>query len=413
MRRLKKLVKTFEFTEDKRSALTLGANVRLDPVNHRLELVATGGAYPTAPNLFARTWLSTPEAVKAWLLFQAHYVNKKNAANTIVTSVRFRLSANGTNDLFWNGSAWVAAGASDWNTEAEIAAHIATFPVAARSIQVVINLATTDPTYTPEVYWAKVLWEGDIEFQEDYIYRSLVRTLREHVRPIGEFAVASTGGVTFDLDAMESQYNFVGIDAVYDLTADPNGLVDLFQSYNPTTHVVTLSSAPAAGHKVLIRFTYEPEVAVTTDQEYTELAKLPAVVVYNVESGVSRGLTAHDSVIDRTTGAGWQLAGGYTLDLEFGLEIVANKAKDMTRIGDELKRFFGGNVLLRARGQDELYRLWLLDEFKQTTVPNQPGVHSGRLRARIANAVFYAADAVPVTGVLGVQVTGGNLEFSV
>ena len=38
----------------------------------------------------------------------------------------------------------------------------------------------------------KILYSVDIEFQQDYIYRTLVRQLKEQIRPITDYAIKLT-----------------------------------------------------------------------------------------------------------------------------------------------------------------------------------------------------------------------------
>lgn len=410
-RRLKKLVTVFELSEDNRERLTLGPNVRLNPKTNKVHLQAgADGKYPTATGLYFKTWLANPKSVKAWLLFQANSENKKNFHNTVVTSIGYRLSVDGAAQLYWDGGAWTAA-TTQWNTEAEVAANIAALPVANRSIQVIANLLTTDPEQTPEVSALKVLWECDIEFQEDYIFRSLLPSLRAGVRPISEAVLPANGTATLSLAGIETPYNIIAVDSAYNLASDPNQLTDLASGYNPGTKALTLSASQASGN-ILVRFTYAPEIAVTTHQEYIELGKVPAVLIEIQQVG-SKEMAEHESVIDKATGAGWQLAGGSMQDLDIRMRLITDKEKDLQRLSDEMKRWFSSNQLLRSVGQDELYRLALLDEYSQGAEPDQSEVHTARLRGRLINAVFYAQDAIPVTGVLSFQVAGGNLTFQV
>jgi len=412
-RRLKKLIKVFSFEERYRSDVTLGPNTRLNPSTGRIQLKEGANfLYPTDPDLYVKTRLTTPNTVKGWIGFEAKTDNKTDPEGNQVTDIRFRLSVDGANDLYWDGAAWSAAGAGNWNTEAEIAANIASFPVATQSLQVVTNLSTSHESYTPEVDWIKVLYESDIEWQEDYIVRSLVPELRENIRAIAEYAVdLPAASATVDLGVIETPYNIVDVDSAYNLTADPRKLTDLAQSYNSGTKVVTLSSSQPVGERILVRFTYEPEVAVMTSQDYSELAKVPAVIIEDIELVGNHPIEPGDHVINRATGDGWQLTHGYQSDIELQIRWIADKSTDQQRLADEFKRFFANNQHLRSRGQDELYDLWLIDKYGQQASASQDELQAGRLRARIVRAVFYARDAKPVYGVKRFIVTGGNLEF--
>ena len=412
-RRLKKLITVFPFLESNRSRVTLGTDTRLNPGTNRIQLKEDAdGLYPTTADLYVKTWAVNPATIKQWLIFQAEVINKKNRQGTVVTSVGFRLSTDGANELYWDGGDWVAAAAGQWNTEIEVADNIGALPVATQTIQVIINLATTDPRYTPEVVWVKVLWDSDIEWQEDYIARSFVPELRDQLRPIAEYAEdLAAAGATVDLSVVETPYNITGVDSVYNLTADPNKLTDLFQSYDANTKIVTLTGSQPQGDRILVRFLYEPVVALLTSQDYMELAKVPAVILEDVELIDPHNIQPGDSVINKRTGAGYRLTHGYQADIEFQVRWIADKSKDQQRLADELKRFFANNQQLRSRGQDKLYDLWLIDKYDQQATASQDELQAGRLRARIVKAVFYTREAKPVTGVLRFRATGGNLEF--
>lgn len=394
MRRLKKWIKKFDLVEEYRARITLGTGVRLDPKGNYVELVAP---FSTAPDLYVKTWVTNPKCVKQWVGFECegatHTVN-----NVVVDALQFRLS-DGTTELFWDGAAWSAAGASDWNTEEDIATNISTFPVTSQSLGVIINLSTTNASYSPRVYAVKVLYESDIETLEDLIFRSLIPELRSSLQPIAE-VVAKSDGTDKVVLTLESTYDITGIDSVYNLTNDQNKLVDLFGSYNPTTKTITLSAAQTLGDTLLIRFVYSVEVGVTTSRDYTELAKVPALVIEDYKSVRTTRIGEHESVINKATGDGWQMQEGAQYDLDLPLLIVAAKEKDATRIGEEVRRFFGEHTIYRLRGTDEDVGLIFIEEVNPQTYPSPIGLHTARAKGRIKDALFYNKPAMAVKATL-------------
>lgn len=411
--RLRKLVKSFEFSEDNRRQVTLGPNVRLNPQGNRLELVEGASGFPLTADLYAKTRLTQPATAKRWIGFEAVDKQKK-VANVAVTSTRYRLSNDGAAQLWWNGSAWAAAGAGQWNTEQEVAEHIADFD--SQAIQVVINLRTTSADETPEVSEVKLLFESDLEWEQEYIARSVLPALREELRPIAEWAedfAASTN--TISLAGIETPYNIVGVDSVYNLTTDPQLRHPLaVASYNTTTKLVTLTAPTGAPAALLVRFTFEPEIMIVTSQDYTEISKVPAVCIESIVQNTHRPVEEPGpSVCNRFgDGSGWQIKEGYQADIDFTVKFVTDKVRDLDALSDELKRFFA-NRLLRARGQDEFFRVQALEEYSHQPTALQSELHSARLRARIFNAVFYVRDAVAVTATQRFNVAGGNVEFQV
>jgi len=394
--RLKKLVKRFDFSNDERRNVTLGAGVRLAYERQQLELIAVNNIYSTAPDLFAKTRLTTPSTCKGWIGFECEAKMKKNGVGDVVTSLGFRLSRDGTAQLWWNGAAWAAAAPGQWNTEAEVCAHIAAFT--GQTIQVIVNLKTSDGAYTPEVQAVKLLWNSDIEFQQEYIARSMIPAMREEILPISEYAVDLTAtATTLDLKKIETPYTIVSIDSVYNVTDDPTKQTDLLVSYNPTTKVVTFASV-SAGKRVWVRFVYSPEIVIVQSQDFAELSKVPAVCIESITMDQMIECDPGESVINRATGNGWQINDGYQQDINFTVRYVTDKTADLDALADQVKKFFQTR-LLRCRGQDEYVGLYTTEEYSHQPSALQSELHSARLRARISNARFYLKDALPVTGV--------------
>jgi hypothetical protein len=399
--RLRKLIKEFVFIESNRRRLTLGTSVRLNPDQSRLELVLqpATGLYPTDPDLFATTWLTTPARAKKWLMFEAIVRNKVDFHNQLVTAVQYRLSADGVSQLWWNGTAWVAPVAGQWNSEADISTNLSSFPIATRSLQIVVNLSTTDPNQTPEVFRLKVLYASDIEFQEEYVARSLIPAMRNEIHPITDYVISSAAGQTSAaLTGVEETYDIVGVDSVFNSTTDPYQLNNIFSSYNPTTKLVTWTGSPSFGDKIWIKFSYTPKMILAQSQDFTELSKIPCILIESVDSGKETKINKAEWVIDRATNAGFRLADGFQVDLDITMKLTADKLKDLDRMADQAKAFFKDR-LLTSVGQDEEFRLYTISEYTQALSETQSELHSARLRARICNAVFYPNDAKPVHGV--------------
>jgi len=402
--RLKRLIKTFSFTNDNRSRIALGAGARLHPTRNAIEL---SEPYSTAADIQASTWITNPRNVKQWLGFQAVDNHQKDEDGAPYTSLGYRIG-DGTDQYWWDGGAW-AINTTDWNTEAEIATNITTFPATSKQLQVIVNLVTTNESYTPQLFSVKVLYSSDIEFQEDLIWRSFIPELREQIRPISDWPIKiTTAGTEINLNdyALDTPYNIVGIDSVFNHTTDPNHDTDAFSSYDDVTKIITVNSALAVGDVAWVRFTYEPEVAATTSQEYTEIAKVPAITIGDISLKRSSEVTRDDSVIDKAAGTAVKVLGPMMADVEMVLTAITASAKDNVRLADELKRFFRNNVMLRSRGLDEYFRLWMVDEYSQGTLPTQTNIHASRLRVRIVNGLFFERDAVEAYPVLNFHLTG-------
>lgn len=398
--RLKKLIKTFSFPPNETKNVTLGSDVRHNVETHRLQLkAATDGTFPLTADLFAKTRVTTLRQLKNWLGFEVSATIPTDDLGDPLSSLGFRLS-DGVDEFRWDGANWVV-NTTAWNTEAEVADNIDQFPVTSQSIQVVINFVTTDAAVTPELLSLKLLFESEIEFQEDYIWRSLIPDLRAKVRPISDhpFNVPAPARTTLDLKddfPLQTPYNIVGIDSVYNDTADPLHLNDIFSGFDVGTLVVTLSESIGPDEVAWVRFLYEPVVAVTTGQEYSEIAKIPAIIITEIQLIESGEVAQPDSVANISQGTAVQIPGPLEADIQITMRILTDSAKDQVRLADEMKRYFMVNPLLRSKGLDELFRLWLIDEYRQTTNPSQKEIHSGRLRFRIVKALFFERPAEDV-----------------
>lgn len=395
--RVKRLIKHFEFLGQNLEKVTLGTGTRLNIDEHRIQLkeVLFGvQEYPTDDNLYVKTWVTDPQSVQQWLGFEVEAVHTL-VDNQQVTSLGFRLS-DGTDEYWWDGGNWVV-NTTDWNTEAEIAGNITSFPTTAKKLQIVINLKTTDKYYTPYVKCIKVLYSSDIEFKEDLVYRSLVPLLRQEIRPISDYPVelpadSNTLDLTNDFP-LQTPYNITGIDSAFNHTDDPEHDTDIFQSYDSNTKIVTLSQVVSAGKVVWLRFYWEPEVAVTTSRDYTEVQKVPSIVLDDVNLIGATEYGQDEHVINKSNWQAVVVPAPLRGDLEIMANLITDKGVDQTRLADEMKKFFANNPLIKSTGLDEEYRLWLLDEYDMRTSANLGDLHTGRLRFSIVGALFYMRDS--------------------
>jgi len=398
--RTRKLIKYFELIEYNRSRIELGADVRLSPEENLIQLKEGGAGYPTDSDLYAKTWVTNPANARQWLGFEADQINYI-VDGVQVTSIGFRLS-DGTDEYYWNGASW-EVNTTSWNTEEEVAPNISTFPVTDRKLQVVINLKTTDGGYTPKLGLIKVLYSSDIEFQEDIIYRSLVPSLREQIRPISDYPielVAATDQINLKGDyKLDTPYNILSIDGVFNHTDDPDHWTDLYQSYDSVTQVITLSEEVGVGKVVWVRFIYEPEVAVNTSRDFLEPERVPAIILDDVNYIEAAPLAQDDSVVDKSDGSAVKIPAPIQGNLEIQAFILTDKDRDQHRLADQVKKFFEDNPFLRSRGLDENYRLWLVEEYDMRAEANSADIRTGRCMFRIENVRYWLKDAVEMTAV--------------
>lgn len=389
--RLRKIISTFEFTNQSLSTVSLGTGVRVDVERNKLELASSGGKYPLDPDLYAKTRVLRPTTMKQVVGFEANVTHAK-VNLVVVTSVGFRLSDDGINELFWDGSGWVAASPGDWNTEEEVADNIQHFPMANRGVQIILNLATTNAKYTPSVLWVKLLWESDIEWMEDYIERSFIAALRS-VEPIAEYKAKVAAPSSEVVLKLQTPYNVTGIDSAFNVTNDPDKLVDLYSAWAPQTKTVTLSVEADTDDYVFIRFKYKPVIAMTTDQEYGQLAKVPAIEIDGVSMANEMDMIGADSVANKRTGDAWQISHGTQADLVISMRMIADKEKDAQRMYDAVHGYFAQVGELVAKGIDEQFSVLVERPYLHASSPGQTGLYAARITVRILRAVFYRVEA--------------------
>ena len=421
---IRSFIKLFTWTEEDRGRVVLGTDTRLNPVTHRAQLGTYGvNAFPTADDLYVKSWVSNPRAVKQWQGFEATVIHK-NIEDVQVTSVNYRLS-DGTDQYWWNGSSW-EVNTSSWNTEEEVAANISQFPVIARKIQVVVNLKTTDPTVTPELVEIKVLYGALLDSEvEDMVLRSLIPALRSYVHPVTRVPLAKAGSNnTIDLNdyKTDADFRFVGVDAVFNDTDDPQHDTDLYESHtvrstpgvpwtDGTVDVITLNALVDDGKRVWLRMLYEPVVAIETSRDWYELEHIPSLIIESI-TYEARKLPGEDYVGNKGDGTAVIVPAPLQGRLSLGLRGVAGLLVDHNRLADKVKRFFGDNPTLASTGLDESYRLWLVDEHEHRGGPNAEDIHTWRKTLRIENFRVwdqgarggYLVKRFVITGSLGVTV---------
>jgi len=413
--RLRKLIKQFDFEERNRGDITLGPGVRLHPTGNYLELEADdSGVYPTDADLYARTWVANPNSVKQWLGFEIEDVHYMDFLGDPLTALNYRLG-DGVDEYYWDGNDWIISLAL-WNTEDEISANITTFPITDRKIQVIINLSTTDETVSPRVTVAKILYASDVEYQEDLIFRSLIPMLKDEIRPIADYPVvkqATSDTVDMNDYPLDTPYELMDIDSVFDHTNDPNHLSDLLQSYDSGTGVITLSASIAADDVAWIKFTYRPVVAATTSQEWYELDRVPAIVLADINL-VERSEFpwAADTVANKGTGEAVLVPGPTQTDVDITMRILTDKSTDQIRLVDEVRSFFSNNRHITSYAMDEKYDLCVTTDYDSRTLPGQSGLHVGIIMFRIKRALFFQEQAIN-TYIAQRLVIGGDMDVTI
>jgi hypothetical protein len=388
----------FEFIADNRAGLTFEGDIRLDPVLNNgagaVQLEAdSNGDYPTVGEHYVVTELYTPRAVRQWLAFQVDIVHQFDGPDTQLTGDGYRLS-DGTDHYWWNGSAW-AVTTADWSTEAEIAANIGTFPVAARQLQVVARLTTTDAGYTPVLSAVHIAWKGKVEAFEDIVYRTLVPVLRS-VRSIMDFTikVPMPGGSSLNvgtaLTASGLTADVVDVEAAFNHNLDPDHYTDILSSYNPTTKIATLSTPVPVGQYAFLRLVVKPQVAiVSTSQDYTEVERVPALQVRDIQAVNSQQLSVDVGITNKATGANLVIPAPYRFNLRFTMIALTPGGVDLMRLLRALVKMVEDNPTITSVATGEQYRFWMTDEFDNTTSPQDNNLFTMQAMFEIRDVLSF------------------------
>lgn len=416
------VVKRITFTESERSQMVLSdpTKIRLSSGENLVKLKEQeDGTFPLDTTLNVVAPPASAGAFRSFTGFQA-IIRHKKVNGTLVTSARFRLH-DGTDPYWWNGSAWAVATDinAHWNTEAEVATNIPAFTVPRTNGGVwgcVVNLATTSVIATPDLYELKFGVNLRVHsFLEDIVFRSIAQDLKAKLRPVTDLiwkmpATGSTIDIAAAVAATGIPFNIKGIDAAYVRTDDPGLLSDVAQSFNSGTNVLTLSAPVTSGKVVQICLIYEPEVVVQlTHQDFTEVEKIPSVIMHTIELVNSSQMQQADYILDKTTMAAKVVPPPYRATLSFRIDSLAPGGIDLARLSESIMEWADNNPTVKSKALGELYALKLREEFSNESRPGMSDVHTARMRAEVHDVLFFKRAAQDGFGVGTVKVIGTSI----
>lgn len=334
-----------------------GALVRLAKQRRAAAMPGRGVEYfTTADDVYVRTRAFSPGILVSFDFIEALGTEPTDQDLVQVTSFAYRLH-DGTDARYWDGAAWAIAGAGDWNTLADFNGNLASY--AGASIAIEVRLKTTDELITPILSAVCIRWTGRvIDNYREWIYRTVVRSLKNNIRPITDFDVPGDGTAAIDLNAFDfdAAFNLVDVLAVYDHTADPAHAVNLLDTY--VAGIVTLTAPIPAGNNAWLEATYAPDVAVTTNTDFVTDAQVPALWITAITSPrKERGLGGTGpAIINRATsppsGTAFPLPVSL-VDLDFTLAVIAPTALDLTRLTEAFQGWMKTHPTLLSSAFDE------------------------------------------------------------
>jgi hypothetical protein len=323
-----------------------------------------------------------------------------------VTDVRGRLH-DGTTEFWYTAGVWTAITDpdTDWNTLEEVSTNLPAWD-ASQPLGFVFELSTKDGTVSPLFRGVRVLYEVDlVSFHNDWLYTTLIAEMTSTIRPRADLIVRSDGTVTVDLgaveDALESAWDVVDVDAVFDEDSDPAHRTDLLSSYDTGTRLITLTGAPAPDTRLLIRFTYKPVVAVTTDHDFTELGASPAVLFESVDVEDRGEAPESDNIVNVFSDPpmGVILPAPRRTHMTITLNITAPGAVNMRRLAEAVTIFLQDRRTITSPTDGRRARVRITDPFNSPPLPDQTGLHSATMEFRLENVYVWLRRAIEATGV--------------
>lgn len=407
------LVKMFDLHPLDRSLLTFSDTAKIrnpeeDSQGSITLKLQASKLYPTTADLHVKGSLFAPEAVRQWKAIDVELDTPLSATKAAVTSIQWRLN-DGTDDRYHNGTSWVAAGASSWNTLAQLQANFSTFPTATHKIRWVANLRTTDGKLTPKLKAVWILWEADIaSFAATTIYDGLVRQLKALVKPVTDLTLSWPGGLTTDLDNLgqEEPLTVADVEGAFALASDPKLQVNLKSAYNTGTKVLTLTSDPGVGANVLLRVVYTPTVVVTTHPDFNGAVRVPALEIVDISSTMESEPASWIKLINRADGSGFKIRAPRQLSYACSLRACAARAKEALGLAE---------ATLRALRQTPRLTLQTLDTTLEVVIESDPAMaprldkthlHDVAFGIRLVNVEEWLHLAESIVGVRQIKVTG-------
>ncbi len=412
---MEKLIYAFTFEEENRSRLTFSdaTKVRLNPATHLLELapqrrdpVTKALIYPTDENLWIQTWVANPRAVRQWLNFYCEPSTQPTGA-----AVKFKLT-DGLHNYYWNGTTWAVASTANWNTLQEVNANIDHFPVTNCLLGVVINLRTTDTKVTPTVEYLDLLMSCDVEYLYSLIADSMGQSLKDEVRAPIDFAVDAPGGKHVSLSALETSYDIVGIEGVYDHRTDPKHLVNLLHAFDSSARDIELTVEVTRGYPLWIKMLVAPEVYINWgSQDYVAVEKIPALVIDSITTRFIQNVATQevkDVALNRATVRRMPLR----LTLSFTVLLLAEKNRTLLAMMSRALKYAATHPTLTWRDLDQAVALRAPSPLSFSPRPNLSDKHQTTFNLSLENVYLWLRpeEYTPLVERLNLQLSGTHQD---
>lgn len=385
---------TFGEREDRiRVTLSDNQKIWIGDNDHAIRLRLGQSGYPTDTNLTATLWAWHPVGARQWLCFDAQ-VEIPERDNVADGTIRWRLG-DGTSVRWWNGTAWaVATTSAHWNTLEEIADHFTTFPITSRIVQPIVKIATTYAGSTPCVRCVKIAYRGDYIPERDCLNNGLLVAMRAGVTTTTDHQFkAKTGATTYDF--MSSDYKLdaeiavSGVEFVYNLTQDPSRTTNLFSSY--TAGVLTLTVAPHALDVIEVRFIVTPLFAITTDEDYDDVQRVPSVALTDISCYREWSFPFAGEIVNRGPAHGPSYEFGLVRqrDYDATIEMKASSTLDLQALKNAVARWLSVTACFNVPSMDINLSFFAPAQGPGDEDMGLGGIHSSRCGIRIMGVPSY------------------------
>jgi len=363
--------------------------IRLDPQDGAIKLKADHlGLFPVATNIWAKVPMTNPKAHKQWLAIQPL------SDEPTGTYIYYKLY-DGVQEYFHNGTQWVVAGANDWNTVFEINDHIDTFKSAVgaeHALGFIINLRTNDTQITPSISGIKILLYMYLDTQESWLIKTLMPALQSITAPADFIMETAAITTTIDLNNYDmAKLNITDVRGVFNVSDDPEEFTDILSSYNPGTKVITLATSVPAGKQLKVIVEYNPIGAIATQQDYTELASLPAVTLEDILVVERSQSFEGDTFVAPGASSGYKMSGPDNLTFRANIVVLTNLLVDQQRLANAIYAGVKAIPQLRWLDTDEMLDLVIVSPYVAGYRPNLDDIYSGSFEIEIRNVPYYLA----------------------
>ena len=307
--------------------------------------------------LYRESWIAFPNwraaGIQGLYGFRSDKVlSGKNRSNIYGGSIGYQLSNNnGSTWLYYDGSGWSVAGASNWNSEEVVDEYISSFPIdSSKQLQVRVKLVPgSGGTSTPLIKNVTVYADLDFDFQDDML-RSMKRWLEQHVWVRTQYfdqipqPLSGTTGCSFTAPSGASDVlymqdkkweEFSEPASVYNLTVDPNRTTNLFSGF--VDGGIQMISAQQG--VIEANFMARPPVYIAAE-EFMQLSSIPSIVLQMTNVKERRDMRWGNDEID------WALAKKRAkrnvhrvwFDTEFRISCQSDLRAEALRMSDAVNR---------------------------------------------------------------------------